>query len=219
MLAAFPVPRLEIKEASIQLRFAVNAVEQKEVDRAGITRNEILRHSDIIANAVIEDFVGKHPRSDEIGKIIDSKGLDLRKILRDVVEGAATADAKVVDAALKGQPQALIDRISAEVVRKVLEDPDIKKELSRGTRVGALREAVRVPVDTAVSAFVGSLATALDSAGRQATRVQVAVTRSELAQVPEPLISHVSVVMQIRNYQWSEVERTDGTTVRRLNPE
>lgn len=219
VLAAFPVPRVEIKEASIQLRFAVNGVQQTEPDRSGIVGAQAVRHADLIARAVADDFVAKHPRSAEIGKLIEEKGLDLRKSLSEVVANAVKSDARSLDAAIKGEPQALIDRISADVSRKLLEDLDVRRELTRGARVAEVRAAVRVPIDAAVNTFVADLGLSLDSAKRQATRIDVAVTRAELAQVPEPLVSHVSVVLQFRNYQWSEVEGEGGEPVRRLNPE
>ena len=101
VLSAFPVPRLEIKEASVQLRFAVNNVEQKETDRAGITRVQLGTHGTQIAREVVNDFVAASPRAEELKKLIADKGLDLEVTLREAVEGAVAADAKLVDTALK----------------------------------------------------------------------------------------------------------------------
>lgn len=219
ILSAFPVPRLEIKEASIQVRFAISAVEQKETDRAGIARAELAQHATAIARGVVEDFVTNSARADELKQLIAAKGLDLEVVLRTAVEETVAADARLVDGALGGNPTALVDRINKAVSDKLLEDADIKREVTRNTRVGVVRAAVRSKVDTAVGGFVNDLSGALVSAQRQATKVDVAVTRADLANVPEPLVSQISVVMQIRNYEWSETEGAAAVPGRRLNPE
>lgn len=219
VLSAFPVPRLEIKEASVQLRFAINTVEQKETDRAGITRAQLGTHGTQIAREVVNDFIAGNPRAEELRKLIADKGLDLEVTLREAVEGAVAADARLVDSALAGERTALVDRINAAVSAKLLEDADIKREVTRGTGVRAVRAAMRTKVDSAVGGFVSDLTAALAAAQRQATRVDVAVTRADLASVPEPLVSQISVVLQVRNYEWSETEGAAAVPGRRLNPE
>ncbi|MCC6554237.1 MAG: hypothetical protein IT372_14650 [Polyangiaceae bacterium] len=53
----------------------------------------------------------------------------------------------------------------------------------------------------------------------QALILDVGVTREDLLGTPEPLISSIRVVVQVRNYEWVEAGEESGCPIKRLRPE
>jgi hypothetical protein len=220
LLGIFPVPRAEIREASINVKFAVNAVVSRPVDLTGVARTLATRHSAGLAATVFRDFIRKHPQAEEILKVIEAKGLDLENRLRAAAARAILEDPQALEAARRGEPGSLAKRISTEVSAALLEDADLKRLLaSRGFRVGTIRGTVQEMAGAAASRFGDELAAAAAAAEKQALLIDVGVTRKELADTPEPLISQISLVAQIRNYEWVEVGEEDGKPRKRLQPE
>jgi hypothetical protein len=219
ILGAFPVPRLQIKEASIQLRFAVNTVGRKEVDVPAIRRAQVARSSENLGKAVFADFILNQPNREELLKIITDKGLQLESALSAVMAKAVEASPQMVDAALGRKPETLVRKLQTELSRTLLEDPDVKKVLTRSLRAGPIKEKLQERIGATVAQFGEELSSALQAAERQALSVDVAVTKKDLAEVPEPLVSQINVVTEIRNYEWTEVGEEDGRPVRRLRPE
>jgi hypothetical protein len=219
-LSLFPVPRVEIREASINLKFAVNAVEKRPVDLSGRTRAIAARQSAQLAAEVFQDVIEKHPRGAEIMNLIESKNLGLRRRVEAAAQEAILADPRALEAAQKGETEALVKEISARISTVLMEDADLKRLLaSRGFRVTTIREALQEKATAAASRFAAELAAAAAAAERQAFGIDVGVTRKDLAETPEALVSQISIVAQIRNYEWLEVGEEDGKPVKRLRPE
>jgi hypothetical protein len=53
----------------------------------------------------------------------------------------------------------------------------------------------------------------------QSLVLDVCVTRKDLAETPETLISSIRLVAQIRNYEWVEAGEENGRPIKRLRPE
>jgi len=60
---------------------------------------------------------------------------------------------------------------------------------------------------------------AIQTAQEKATIIDVGVTASELDGVPENLTTRITVVSDMRNYKWTQVEEVNGKPVRNLIPE
>jgi predicted nucleic acid-binding protein len=220
ILSLFPVPRVEIREASINLKFAVNAVEKRPVDLSGRTRALAAQGSAELAAEVFRDVIGKHPRAAEVLGMIESKNLALRQRIQAAALDAILADPRALEAARKGDTEALAREISAKVSTVLMEDADVKKLLtSRGFRVATIRDALQEKALEAAARLGSELAAAAAAAERQAFGIDVGVTRKDLAETPEALVSQISIVAQIRNYEWVEVGEEEGKPVKRLRPE
>ena len=220
ILGVFPVPRVEIREASINLKFAVNAVEKSVADIAGAARALSAGHSTEMVSAILRDVIEKHPQAAEIQKLLETKNLDLEERLRAAGAAAIVADPKALESARKGETDALAKRVAVDVSAALLEDADLKRLLvSRGVRVGAIRQAIQERANAAAKSFGTELEAEAAAAERQSLRIDVGVTRKELADTPELLVSQISLVAQIRNYEWVEVGEEDGKPVKRLRPE
>jgi hypothetical protein len=219
-LSVFPVPRVEIREASINLKFAINSVEKRPVDLSGRTQALATRHSAQLAAEVFQDLIEKHPRAAEILKVIESKDLGLQQRMQAAAHNAILADPQALEAARKGDTEVLAKEISAKVSTVLMEDADLKRLLaSRGFRVTTIREALQEKASGTAARLGAELAAAAAAADRQAFGIDVGVTRKDLAEMPEALVSQISIVAQIRNYEWVEVGEEDGKPVKRLRPE
>jgi hypothetical protein len=219
ILVDFPVPRVEIKEASIQLQFAVNTVEHKEVDAEGIKRAGVARHAAEMGQALYERLIAEHPNRDEVQEILEGKGVDLPAQLPALIERAMLSNLAAVDAAVGGQPAALVKEIGSAVNRAFRADDQVWNALKKKLLVRELTERANQAIGAGVGGLAQEVDTALKDAKREALRVDIAVTRDELADLPEAVLSNVHLVTSIRNYEWTEVGEVDGKPVRRLRPE
>ncbi len=219
ILGLFPVPRVEIREASINLKFAVNTVQKRAVDLSAAAGQLSARHAFELTSGVFRDVVEAHPQAGEIVKLIERKDLKLRTRMQEAAEAAALSNPKDLEAARRGEVDGITKRISLKLSSLLLEDADVKRLLlSRGGRVGVIRELVQERTRAAAGRFGAELAAAADALDRQFA-IDVGVTRKELAETPEPLVSQISLVAQIRNYEWVEVSEEEGKPVKRLRAE
>lgn len=221
LLRVFPVPRTEISEVTIDLRFAIAdaVLDERPMDAAagklveGYAARIIEAAFDVLANAeeeagwseILESF-RRHERS---GLVVD---------LVDALEGALleplTDDEDLEKALLKhaGVVIGVLYSRLGEVVG------DRKKQFRTAyTREGELSWArVRRYVDDKVEMLVRELSGALQVRG-DAYQLAVAVTASELQDLPELAVSSLRITTRTRNYVWSQVdENEDGEPVRRL---
>ena len=219
LLSAFPVPRAEIREVSMQLRFLVNAVEAAKVDVQALARAQALEHAGALAREVFSEFIEKHPQAAELLKLLAEKKLDLEAALRTAVSNAVLADPALIEAALRSKPEGLAKAAAAELGRVLFEDPDLKKVLARAERITALRAALQEKSAAMAGRLAAGLAASVAAAEKLAVRIDVGVTRKELAEAPEFLLSQITLTAGIRNYQWVEAGEQEGRPVRHLQPE
>lgn len=220
ILVSFPVPRVEIRQASIQLQFAVNAVQQKKLDTDSITREQVGRLTTRLGDTLYANIVAQHPSRDQIEALLKERGDDLRARLTAQAEQVAEGSPEAVAAVLRGDPDALVRKLESALEAALRDDEKLWAILRRGALVRDLREHVSAAVGPIVSDFARDTVAAAKAAGRQALTVDVAVTREELVDIPETVLSHVSIVTEIRNYEWTEIGTTaDGKPIRRLQPE
>ncbi|GAB4574498.1 MAG: hypothetical protein Kow0077_21370 [Anaerolineae bacterium] len=219
ILVNFPVPRVEIKEASIQLKFAVNAVEEAPVDTDSLTQAGITQLADDLSTRMYAVLVEESEKREDLEAFLEEQGIDLPALVSDVVVRQVKANPQMVATALGSKPQVLAKKLDAEVLNALRGHEALWAMLRKTTRVRDLREQITANTLPSVNRFVEDVAGAISAAGRQALHVDVAVTREELADLPDVVLSHVSIVTEIRNYEWTEVGSVDGKPVRRLQPE
>jgi len=158
VLSGFPVPRIEVTQASVDLKFAVNAVERKEVDPNEILRARAGPFATQLARQLYSDLIATDPRGDEIEALLREKGIALETQLPLVIESVVADNLPDLQAAMAGKPEAIARKLQGEVAGLVLADPDVKEVLTRGTRIRDIRE--RLSVNAAAS--VGALSAAAE---------------------------------------------------------
>jgi hypothetical protein len=154
LLSAFPVPRVEIAQASVDLKFAVNKVEEKEFDPQAVIAARVAPFAVRLGRELYADLIETNPRGDEIEAVLAKKGLDFESQLPLLVEQTVKDNVSDLEAALAGRPEALVRKLQAELSGVVLGEPEVKEIMTRGTRLADVRE--RISVDAAAS--VGVLA-------------------------------------------------------------
>jgi hypothetical protein len=163
VLSGFPVPRVEVTETSIDLKFAVNKIEQKESDPVKIIATHVGPYAGRLGRELYAELIESNPRGDRIEAVLNEKGLDFEVALRTIGERTILDNPSDLRAALAGKPEALIRKLQAEASGLVLGDDDVKELLTRGTRLTDVRE--RVSVDAA--AVVGALAREISPSGAE----------------------------------------------------
>ncbi len=158
VLSAFPVPRVEITEASIDLKFAVNKVEQKEADPPAIIGAHVGPYAVRLGRELYAELIETNPRGDRIEAVLSQKGLDFQAALPTLVERTIADNASDLQAALAGKPEALIRKLQAEVSGLVLGEDEVKELLTRGTRLTDVRERISVDAAAVVGALTRELA-------------------------------------------------------------
>lgn len=219
VLVEFPVPRLELKEASIQLRFAVNALDRKRIDLPALSLPILRSQVALLGKEIRNDVIAKSPERDQVLKVLSEKGLDPEQGLPAAIERAALSDAKAFEAALEGQPATLARNVRNALDTLLLGDPTLRKMLIRGTKLTAVREALRAKATAMVERFLREVSESRVDFEQRALSVDAAVTRKDLAEVPESILSQITLTTQIRNYEWSETGEADGKPIWRLRPE
>ncbi|HEV8251578.1 MAG TPA: hypothetical protein VGQ15_16525 [Gaiellaceae bacterium] len=156
VLSGFSVPRVEVTQASIDLKFAVNSVERREADPRAIVDARVRPFATQLARQVYSELVATDPRGDEIEAILREKNVVLETQLELAVESVVSANQPDVDAAMAGRPEGLARKVQGELASLVLADADVKEVLTRGTRVRDIRERVSVNSAASVSALAAA---------------------------------------------------------------
>lgn len=220
ILSVFPVPRLEIKQASIDLYFAVNEVGRKQAANPGdVVREKAPVHAATLAANVFHDAISENPQKDKLLSLLQEMHIDLQGQLTAVVEKLLTSSSEEVSQALNNKPEPLRKKLDEAVLSVLLADQQVRTILVRTPGMDKLAELVRKRTEEMVQAFVADVLAALNPSNEDVLRIDVAVTRQELTDVRDALLSRINLVTEVRNYEWAEVGEQDGKPIRRLRPE
>jgi hypothetical protein len=153
VLRAFPVPRIDVVQATIDLRFAVSGIEQRPTDKGAIVRNQAAPYATVLARQLYAELIEDNPRRQELGEVIARKGLTIEASLPMRLERVIADNVRDVEAAIDGRPEELVRKLQAEAARLVLADDDLKEVLTRGTRVTDVRQRVESVAAASVDAL------------------------------------------------------------------
>lgn len=189
LLRAFPVPRPEIREMTIDLALAVKAAAPTPVDPKKAVASAVARTLPaFLAGAAVLAALrapSRTPRAtdpvrDELNRISEAE------LLRVASAGAATAAA--TESFVTSFPDKVVR--SLRPVGVTLRDPELS----------AFRAALR---DFAVASVA-----ALAAERSLAFNLEVAVTPQELSGLPESALTRVRLTLAMENYEW--VARDEG---------
>lgn len=218
VLQTFSVPRVDMKQATVRLRFAVNSLEVKETDPDKVIKRVGAERATPLANEVIKLVVGADPRRDELVALIRRKQIDLPGVVSRTL-ATVLSNVSLVRGAIEGNSQAFGKELQVQLQAQLTRDDEVKKMLVPSRTDRRLSTALRKSSELIIGDMVERTKVALETDKRPGLKLDLAVSRSELAEVPETIISEISVVAEMRNYVWSETEEEDGSVQRRLLPE
>jgi hypothetical protein len=154
VLGQFPVPRVDLVQATIDLRFVVNGVEERPADKPGVIRTHAGAYAADLARRLYAELIEDNPRSEELSELIDRKGLPIATTLPTRLERVIADNLDDLEAAIEGRPEELVRKLQAEAAEVMLADDELKNVLTRGTRVGDIRQRV----ESAAAASLEALA-------------------------------------------------------------
>jgi hypothetical protein len=220
ILVGFPVPRAEIKQASVQLKFAVNTVKKTTVDVRTIAAANVQPYSEQLAKQVFETVILQAPNREELLNIIERNQIKLNERLVQQVEQVLNQHLDSVNMTAERAIAALVKLLQEPIEALLRENAEFWNQLRRRTRVTDIQASLNNKLAEGVSGFVNETHAAIADANQKVkSLIDVAVTRDELIDVPDATLSEISLVAEIRNYEWTETVESDGTVVRRLQAE
>jgi hypothetical protein len=182
-----------------------------------VGRLPVAEYAARLAERVYSDLVLASPRRAELERVAAEQRVQLDRELRVAAERVLAEDPEALKVALEGEPEAIVERLETELAATILDVEPVRRVLTRRTRVTDIRTRVATGIAGTLASFARDLRVAIDTVKREALAVDVAVTTDELAAVPEGMVSHISVVSQIRNYEW--VPTGEEGAPARLQPE
>ncbi|HWH13385.1 MAG TPA: hypothetical protein VNT51_01465 [Miltoncostaeaceae bacterium] len=172
VMASFPVPRIDIAEASIQLAFAITAITPPVVDPPQIAVGLAPQLAERLARLVVDELLTS-PRGASIAEHLDGQGVDLVAVLADALADAMRGDPDAVVAAEQGVADRLRGSV-APVLRQQLKDTGVEAILAQRVTVQRIREGVR----EASKRSLGQLATRIRGRELAAQELEEAVAEA-----------------------------------------
>jgi hypothetical protein len=218
ILRLFPVPRIEIKEVTISLPFTIKNIEQGPVQKDEIIKSiqkvEASKFADHLYSAVILKQKNREVLLTQINET------QFKKNISKTLEKQLSLRVNYIEKALEGKKEDL-NILLAEATRKeLLSDPALAKELLTRLNQESLTKLLEQTTnDFLDTVLLKDAKKAIQTAQEKATIIDVGVTASELDGVPENLTTRITVVSDMRNYKWTQVEEVNGKPVRNLIPE
>jgi hypothetical protein len=227
MLRLFPIPRTEIKEIQIDLRFGIQAVaidtdrtEDRDARLAGLFERYVGRICQAIFARLENADEPVRARFSELDTPAWRAGVQAVLIGyfeengKDVVSETTRTEGEETESTLNLKrdqvKKDLVPLLAAAVYEPLsTEDPELKTAI--GTVKGSITRDIGEQLE-GLDEEVGLLAAS-------EYRVEVDVTADRLQELPEAAISTIRITTAMRNYVWSQVEDKAGQTVRRLIPE
>ena len=231
LLRTFPIPRAEISEVNIDLRFAIiDAVMEDHPIFAGAGKIIEDASSDIV-NEVFEklrDAEDAEAWRESLGKLeMQIRPVlltDLIELLEDpeFVLSSAGEDVGEKPENVSQLIETVDTLLETSVYQRINTETTAEHKKSfRGIFVssGEMRKrGLRWDISDSLRTRLAQMALDLKVRG-QSYRLLVGVTSHELQSIPEAAISSVRITTVMRNYVWSQVEEREGEAVRRLIPE
>ena len=228
LLRRFPVPRTEISEVDLDLKFAVSGVDSDEAGGAGdetSTATVFTKASYRIAQRFF-DAASEAARTGAGERPDDEAWTDLAGLLQrtspridlqqDVLEhlernqGHLVQEGKLDRSALFVSLHELLSGFLDALLSKTGVERAQADPLFQAIEGGAV---LREQLDQ----LAQDVERALDLGGDR--RVQVEVTAAYLREVPAEVVSTLHIKAAVQNYMWSEVGEVDGRKWRKLSPE
>lgn len=222
LLKYFPVPRAEIKSVNIEMKFAVKLIEEDETrtsTKKGKINNVIEKYtydlvnqvSDTILhlytqNAPLEYMAGALNNTEErqylIQQIVDST---LRKL--DYEQSGSKTSQKQFSSIVI---ETFRSRWTEEMGAKLKFGNEPEEDFTLESVIG---EMLKDPVEKIMEEINKIKKTPND------LRVELIFETDKLQELSESTISTVSIVSEIKNYNWQKVGDKDNKPEHRLNPE
>jgi hypothetical protein len=217
LLRLFPVPRVEIRSADLELTFAVASAEQKEVKPSdvapGVFSQNIARLRDGLLSVTARPARTAR-QMNRLGAVLGDEQSKIEAEIDRRLEAFLSEKADAHSAQLIEDPEGFARTLSAASVRILREvaattgaKPAFTAELQKEVNGRALEWA---------KGASAQLKEALARARTDSFNLDLAVTKDDLVDVPQNAIARVKVTVEIQNYEWIQTEDEKGQPVNKL---
>jgi hypothetical protein len=237
LLRLFPVPRTEIKEIEIDLKFAISAINidpDRFEDRNAKLDGIFEKYSELISDSFFEKLINANKRSAKNWAIWQNLTLDIDSpenraslitaLVNYFEQNRNTILSEQVKATENGENQVnltlkkdlVYEGLSLAFTSVIFSLIDISANPKGNDLLTTARENIRKEIYFRVLDNLNGEVEYLESSEYMA---EVLVSNQDLQQLPEGSISSIKIVSTLKNYIWSQVEEKDGKVIRRLIPE
>jgi len=202
VMRLLPVPRVEIREATIELAFAIDQVRQDPVDAAAVARES--------ARAELPNFKARlgsihvRPRRGLAAQAIaDLTGDAFQQALDDRLEALA----KTLGPTVAADPSKLADEIARGLKAALLD----ALKADQPTAVLPAEATARLDAEAASfgRALADKIGVAIDARRAAGMTLGLAATHQSLADVPEKALARIRLTVAVENYEWVAGEPDD----------
>jgi hypothetical protein len=232
LLRLFPIPRTEIKEVEIDLKFAIAEIDidpDRTEDRGAQFSGIFERYSDTFTAVVFEKMFATSKKNTAwqnfvIGFDIPENRLNLKT---EIVNYFELNKDKLIEEEITNNQSGGTDTNLAlkkvdtlnglkETLEKVLYS---QLDLSAVPKGGDALSAAKQSINKEIQAQIELLGNEIEYVEAAEYKAEVLVTADELQKISSEGISSIKIVTSMRNYVWSQVSDKDGQIIRRLIPE
>jgi hypothetical protein len=220
-LQSYPVPRVEIRSADVDMKFTILETEEREVDVFDITRAVLFDGLPFFIDDALAipgkpapdaPATARRPLRVHAGEAAEAVRLGLLMAM----EGFVTQDIWDMHAQLIANPyrfardmvefklhECLPPVLSSNGVTMWLDDPEFVRLLADAAERWSLRmhEAVQL---------------AIEMAQANGFEMELGVKRDQFQYVPEHALSSLKLNMVVENYEWTLSQDKQGNTTRKL---
>ncbi len=215
ILRLFPVPRMEIKEVSISIPITVKSVQPGAVKTEQIVKTMAKASAAKLGSSIIETVTSKSKNKEIITKTFADAQMGKR--LEKAIEQKISQSANQIGRVVEGEKLDIASMFSELAQKELLADARATKELRTQIDDATLRTALSKTTDSFVkSVLTKDVKEAVEAAQEKASVVDVGVTTEELTGVPETAVTRITLVTDVKNYQWTKTEEAGGKPVRQL---
>lgn len=217
VLKLFPVPRVEIRNADVELSFAVVEAQQAEVNLSQVSLSVLLDNLPGFREKLLSSRVKPSRRAPEfatVGDLLKDKrpwieaevGNRLQEYFRANIESLTP---QIIDA-----PEGfgkMLARAAIPMLRDTLRAGDISVVL--GTQ---LQNDITISAMEWSATVSNAVKSAIERIKVESFDLELAITKDELLNVPDSAIARVKVSVEIQNYEWTQIENEKGQIVQKL---
>jgi len=222
LLKYFPVPRTEIKSVNIEMKFAVKVTEEDGIrssTRQGKMNNVVEKYSFEMVNAVSDaviDLYGHNPQLEFLAETL-STGAERQHLVGLIVEKVIRA-LKFDESGEKYGPDQCIAWVGEVFGKRWPEDFSMPLKADN-TMIQGKTLAEVLPVLIAEPVGLLLLEVAKTSQHPNDPKVDLIFEAEKLRELPPEAISTLSIVSEIRNYNWQKVGEKENKPEYRLQAE
>jgi hypothetical protein len=217
VLRLFPVPRVEIRSADLELTFAVASARQEDVKTSDVARSVFSQNIASLRSRLLS-VPAKAARSARKAETLDALlGGEQEKVQAEIDKRLDAFMAEKADALseqLIQDPEGFARTLggaAARILREVMATTSVRPVFTSDLQKEINDRALQWSRSTS-----GQLKQALTRARAEAFNLDLAVTKDDLANVPQTAVARVKVTVEIQNYEWIETEDEKGETVNKL---